>query len=193
LAAVCAAALAGCGLFPAGGNRAGLQIPDGKMLHVQQVLDHYDAGGNPVPQYLELWLAKDTGRCSELDADGNELDVALDTGSDHLYYDAATLKAEKSKDSRLFIVNYEAMRKLYPNVESSGAGTYAGRECLFYMLGNGKPDEWMKLYVDKQTGYVLLCDAETFRLRTALIEAVPADAALLKAPDGLDFTGGDGK
>ena len=39
-----------------------------------------------------------------------------------------------------------------------------------------------KIYLDKETQYVLFCDAATFRLRTALIEELPLDASLFEAP-----------
>ena len=50
-------------------DRSGIRFSQNKMLHLQQVLEHYDAAGNPVPQYLELWLTSDQGRCSELSED----------------------------------------------------------------------------------------------------------------------------
>ena len=70
---------------------------------------------------------------------------------------------------------------------------YAGRDCACYLMDTGKAEQWAKLYVDKLTGVVLFCDAETFRLRTATIEELPVDKALFAAPDGLKYSGGDGK
>lgn len=193
LAVVAAALLSGCGLLGKGSDRAGIQFTKGNMLHLQQVLERYDAAGNPVPQYLELWLTADQGRGSELNEDGQEIAVALDTGKKHLYWDAATLQAEEGKESRLFVVTLAAMKKAYPKVKATNDGTYAGRDCTFYLMDTGNAEEWAKLYVDKQTGYVLLCDAETFRLRTKLIEDVPVDKSLFSAPEGLKMKGGDGK
>lgn len=193
MAAAMVVSLMGCAGSTKGSDREGIKFSQGKMIHLQQVLEHYDAGGSAVPQYLELWLTKDQGRCSELDKEGNELAVALDTGKEHVYYDAATLTAEKSAEGRLFIVNFSAMKKAYPKMETSNDGKYAGRDCTLYMMDTGKAQEWAKLYVDKQTGSVLFCDAETFRLRTALIEELPVDKALFAAPDGLKYKGGEGK
>lgn len=186
-----AAALCGC--TAAGDAGAAIRIPGGKMLHLQHVLERYDGEGNPVPQYLEIWLMKGRARCSELDADGNELAVTLDGGSRHIRYDAATLSGEKFERSALFLLNAGALRKEYPKVRESGEGEYAGRGCSFHLLETADGADWIKLYVDKGTGCVLLCDAPTFRLRTAVLEELPADEALFTEPDGLSFEGGDGK
>ena len=72
--------LCGCMVSPARSN-AGISIDSGKMLHLQQVLERYDANSNAVPQYLELWLTNGNKRCEELDASGNVLDVSLDMGA----------------------------------------------------------------------------------------------------------------
>ncbi len=174
-------------------GRSDLKFAKDNMLHAQQVLERYDENGNPVPQYLELWLAEGKGRCSELDAGGREIAVALDTGKDHLYWDTATLDAEQGGVSRVFLVSLAAMKKLYPKTQEQNTGTYAGRACDFYLLGGSGVEDWVKLYVDKQTGMVLLCDAETFRLRTALLEVLTADDSLFVKPEGLKFKGGAGK
>lgn len=184
-----AVALGGCsGTADA---KDGVRFSPGKMLHLKQVVERYDANGNAVPQYLELWLTKDAGRCAELDAEGNELSVALDAGREHFFYDAATLKAVRQGESAVFTVGLKAMQKAYPKQTAANDGEYAGRACKLYLLEN--PDDWVKLYVDRGTGYVLLCDAPTFRLKTALIEETALDAALFQAPEGLLFDGGDGK
>ena len=180
--------LAGCGE-----SRPDIRFPSGSMLHLQQVLERYDADGEAVPQYLELWLTQDKGRCSELDKDGREIAVALDSGREHLYWDAATLEGERSGESRLFVISLSSMKKLYPTLRVQNDGIYAGRDCDLYQLDTGNTEQWVKLYVDKATGYVLLCDAETFRLRTKLIEAVPADEKLFSAPEGITIKAGEGK
>ena len=41
------------------------------------------------------------------------------------------------------------------------------------------------LFLDDETGFVLLCEAPLFRLRTALLETLPVDDARLTPPDGL--------
>jgi hypothetical protein len=185
-------ALTGCQIISVGA-KSGIKFNAGKMLHLQQVLERYDADGNAVAQYLELWLTKDTGRCVEMDSDGKEISVAMDTGKSHLLYDSATLKAEKSSASLVFTVGFDSMKKAYPKLKTSNDGQYAGRACTLYLMDNGKEDEWVKLYVDKETGYVLLCDAPTFRLRTALIEELPTDNSLFAEPKNLIDEGGDGK
>jgi hypothetical protein len=175
------------------GAEADIRISKDAMLHAQQVLERYDADGDPVPQYLELWLTDEMGRCAELDAEGNEIAVALDTGSENLTYDAKTLEAQKPGKSMIFILRFGAMKKMYPRLQASNDGTYAGRDCTFYLMETDDGDDWVKLYVDKETGYVLLCDAETFRLRTALMEEVPENGDLFLVPSGLNFAGGEGK
>jgi hypothetical protein len=185
--------ITGCDSGGRGTDGTDIRISKGAMLHVQQVLERYDANGNPVPQYLELWLTEEMGRCTELDAEGNEIAVALDTGSEHLTYDTKTLAARKTDKSMIFFLNFDAMKKTYPHLQASSDGTYAGRDCTFYLMETDDGEDWVKLYVDKETGYVLLCDAETFRLRTALIEEEPENGDLLLVPDGLKFAGGDGK
>lgn len=190
--AVLALAVAGCQLAK-GDAKAGIKFSAGKMLHVQQELDRYDADGNKVTQYLELWLTKDAGKCVVMDQTGHELSVTLDTGKSHILYDASTYKAAKSNASLIFTVGFDNMKKAYPKIAKSNDGQYAGRECTLYLMDNGNQDEWVKLYVDKATGYVLLCDAPTFRLRTALIEELPADSSLFAEPKNLNYKGSDGK
>ncbi len=180
--------LAGCT-----SGRSEIQFTKGNMLHAQQVLERYDANGNPLPQYLELWLTKEAGRCTEINEDGLEIAVALDTAKEHLYWDAITMDGEKSGESRMFLVSFDAMKKLYPKIRTQNDGVYAGRDCRLYRMDTGNEQEWVKLYVDKATGFVLLCDSETFRLRTRLLEDIPLDEGLFDAPAGLKLKGGDGK
>ncbi len=182
-------ALALGGYTGAADAKAGVKFPPGKLLHLKQVVERYDANGNAVPQYLELWLTKDAGRCVELDAQGNALSVALDAGRGHIFYDTATLKAVRQEESAVFTVGFKAMQAAYPRQTAANGGEYAGRDCMLYLLENA--EDWVKLYVDRSTGYVLLCDAPTFRLKTALIEETALDAALFEAPEGLVFEEGD--
>ena len=86
-----------------------------------------------------------------------------------------------------------ASENAYPAISQQNEGDYAGRTCELYLLSNGNPDEWVKIYVDKQTGCVLFCDAPLFRLRTALLEELPLDNSLFSEPRGLVFKGGDGQ
>jgi hypothetical protein len=171
---------------------SGIKFASGKMLHLQQVLEHYDANGSPVPQYLELWLVKGRARCEELDNSGNILNVALDTGKSHITFNVSSHEAQKQDKSGVFAVSLAGMKKAYPKVSKQNDGTYAGRACDFYLLGDGNTDEWVKLYVDKATGCVLLCDAPLFRLRTALLEELPVDGSLFSEPHNLVYKGGDG-
>jgi hypothetical protein len=181
---------AGCTASSVTNERTGMKFTSGKMFHVKQVLEHYDAGGNPVPQYFELWLTSSKGRCSELDAEGNEISVSLDTGDKHLTYDTATLAARETGDSTIFILNFSAMKKVYPDKQYSEEGQYADRDCVFHLMGNDSSEGWIKIYLDKETGYTLYCDGETFRLRTALFEEIPADEGLFAEPEGLTYKGG---
>jgi hypothetical protein len=193
LVAAMAITLYGCNGPAKGADMGGIKTTDGKMLHLQQVLERYDANGSAIPQYLELWLAGDKANCTELDKDGKTLSVSLDTGKSHIVYSAATNKAQKSDKSLVFTVNFANIKKVYPNIKTTNDGEYASRPCTFYLLDNGNATQWVKLYVDKATGTVLLCDAETFRLRTALVEERPLDDKLFTEPKGLSYEGGAGK
>lgn len=191
LALALALALSGCG--GQADALSGIKFTDGKMLHLQQVLEHYDANGNPVPQYLELWFAKGKARCEELDASGSILNVALDTGKSHITFNVSTREAAKADRSGVFTVSLSNIRKAYPKVSEENQGVYAGRDCDLYLLAGSSSDDWVKLYVDKQTGFVLFCDAPLFRLRTAKLEELPIDSSLFSEPHDLVYQGGDGK
>ena len=158
-----------------------------KMLHLKQVLDRYDASGQPVPQYYELWIALPKGLAKELDSGGKTLSVALDTGSGHIQYDAVTMEARKSDITAVFYVNFESLKSAYAKTTAQGKLDYAGRRCISWLMENTTGDDWAKAYVDEETGWVLLCDAPLFRLRTASFELVAEDAQLFTAPDGLKY------
>lgn len=162
----------------------------GKMFHTKQILEHYDVNGDPMPQYLEFWITQDKGKCIELDEEGNFINVTLDNGKTHIQYDPLSLDALESTDSLLFVLNYDDIAKLYSEEIYSEAGEYADRPCDFYFMENETGDQWIKIYVDAETGYTLFSDHESFRLRTALFEEVPIDETLFKAPKGLNFKGG---
>lgn len=174
-------------------DRTGIKFTKGNMFHIQQVLERYDANGNTIPQYIELWLTRDKGRSVELDPDGKELRVTLDTGTKHLVYDPATLSGKETGKSELFLVNFSAMKKIYPNKQYSEDGRYAERDCVFHLMDGGSDDQWIKIYLDKATGYTLFCDSETFRLRTALFEEIPEEDSLFAEPAGLNLKGGNGQ
>ena len=61
--------------------------------------------------------------------------MSLDTGREHINFDPTTLGAEKSDASRLFIVNFAIMKKLYPQIRQENDGEYAGRSCRFLLDG----------------------------------------------------------
>jgi len=165
----------------------GFPVKDGKMLHVKQVLERYDALGQPVPQYYELWLADKKGLCVELDKKGNEIRRILDTEGKHITYDPKTRVAVKYDFSQMFILNFNILKSSYPKTVKADDQQYAGRNCAIYLLENDKDKEWMKLYVDKEMGYVLLCDAPLFRLRTAEMEVLPMDNKLFTTPSDITY------
>ena len=166
---------------------AGFPVRSGKMLHVKQVLEHYDASGQPVPQYYELWLVNKKSLCVELDEDGNELGRILDADDSHIVYDLKTRMAEKYDFSRIFILDFETLKSVCTNVIQADDQQYAGRKCAIYLMENIGSEEWIKVYVDRETGYVLLCDAPLFRVRTALLEVLPIDNRLFKAPSDIVY------
>jgi hypothetical protein len=157
----------------------------GMMVHLKQVLERYDANGQSIPQYFEIWLAPPKGVAKELDPGGKVLSVAVDTESGPIQYDAVTLAARKLKTSAVFQVNFQAIKSAYARATPLGELTYAGRHCRAWLLENDAANDWAKLYVDEQTGLVLLGDTSLFRLRTASLETLPENAALFTVPEGL--------
>jgi len=181
----------GCNIMLNTSHRTDLNFKKDTMFHMKQVLEHYDAEDNSVPQYLEFWLTEDKGKCIEYDAEGNVLNVILDTGKQHIQYDPATLSAIEASSTLLFIMNYSEMSKLYTRELYNEKGNYADRPCNFYLLENKSGVLWLKMYVDTETGYTLFSENERLRLRTALFEEIPVDENLFTAPTGLDFKEGD--
>ena len=169
---------------------ASLNIRNDKMLHVKQVLEHYDAYGSPVPQYLELWLTAKQSMCMELNENGEEITSALDSGSGHISFNSLDKKASKINFSSVFKLNYKTLRKNYSNETKIEKQKYVGRECTAYLLKNANSDDWLKLYIDKETGFVLFCDAPLFKLKTALLEILPLAKDRLTEPKGLNFKDG---
>lgn len=168
-------------------SATGFSVRSGKMLHVKQVLEHYDASGQPVPQYFEMWFVDKRGLCVELNGNGNETGRILDMDDMHIAYDSKTRIAVKHDFSRIFILNFESLRSACSNVVQADDQRYAGRICAIYLLENDDSEEWIKVYVDRETGYVLLCDAPLFRIRTALFEVLPMDNRLFKAPSDIVY------
>lgn len=166
----------------------GFSVRSSKMLHVRQVLEHYDASGKPDPQYYELWLANKKGLCVELDKNGNELGRVLDTDGGHIAYDLKTRRAVKYDFNRIFTLDFETLKSSFSNMTQADDQQYAGRKCAIYLMENDSgSEEWIKVYMDRETGYVLLCDAPLFRIRTALLEVLPIDNRLFKAPSDIVY------
>lgn len=165
----------------------GFPVKSGNMLHLKQVLEHYDASGQPVPQYYELWLADKKGLCIELDKKGDEIRRTMDNGDKHVIYDSKTRAAEKYDFSQMFILDFKILKSLYPETVQADDQQYAGRDCAIYLLENHRDEEWLKLYMDKGTGYVLFCDAPLFRLRTAEMKVLPVDDKLFTIPSDITY------
>ncbi len=186
------AALVGCALalWGCNGKPAATGPLKDRTLHAKQVLERYDADQQLVAQYLELWVAPPMALCREMDADGKVLSIALDNADGHIQYDAATMDARKSAAAAVFHVDFQSLKSAYSKATALGKLTYAGRDCIAWLLENDDEDDWVKAYVDQQTGWVLLCDAPLFRLRTASVELLGADAKRFETPAGLKFSEG---
>lgn len=165
----------------------GFAVKDGKILHVKQVLENYDNLGQSLPQYYELWLADKKGLCVEIDIKGNEIMSMMDTDDMHIAYDSKTKEAVKYNFSQIFILDFKALKSSYSKTTQADDCQYVERNCSVYLLENDNSDEWMKLYVDKETGFVLLCDAPLFRIRTALLEVIPMDGKLFTVPSDIKY------
>lgn len=85
-----------------------------------------------------------------------------------------------------FLADYAALKTQFARETIVEAQEYAGRACFVSLLENSEDgDAWIKAYVDDETGFVLFLDAPLFRLRTALLEVMPLDDALLTPPQGV--------
>ncbi len=167
---------------------ADVTIAQGAMLHARQVLERYDASGEPLLQYLELWMDASRMMQREVGVNGKPVSCAFSSGDGHLAWDAETLKAEKSEESRVFLPVYTDLKSGFKNETALPGQTYAGRPCTAVLLEDpGNDEDWLKVFVDEQTGFVLFLEAPLFRLRTALLEELPADESLLSPPDGLVY------
>jgi len=181
-------ALSGCvGRLPGSARYPELDINEGKMIYARQVLVHYDAAGNTVPQYYEIWAVQGKSACRELDGDGREVRTFLDYGDRHIAYNSSTREAVKLKFNKVFILDYEALKKVYPVETVNEDQEYAGRNCSVHLLESDGGDDWLKIYCDSETGFVLFCDAPLFTLKTADFEILPEDPEKFSEPKDLDF------
>ncbi len=159
-----------------------------KMLHLKQVVELYDEQGSPVPHYYEMWIAKDKAYCRELDKEGKTLQKLQDDGKLHISYDPIELKAVKHDSSRILALNPGALEDMKDyGVASEEDYEYCKRACRAYSMSNGRDEEELRLYVDKETGYVLFCDAPLFCIKTAFFEVLPYDAAMFNIPEGIKY------
>lgn len=166
---------------------AEFSVGSNDMLHVKHVLEHYDASGQPIPQYFELWVADKKALCIELNENGDEMGRTLDMDDMHIAYDSTDHSAVKYDSSRIFMLNFESLRSVSSDMIQADDQRYAERTCAIYLLENDDNNDWIKVYVDSETGYVLLCDAPLFRMRTALFEVVPIDNRLFEVPSDIVY------
>jgi len=159
-----------------------------KMLHLQQVVEYYDAAGNPLPRYFELFTADGKKTGYELDAKGNVNQVYQDTKDRHISYDLETLKAKEYDASPVFSIDLAlASKDKTRSIVKLEPYTYCGRACHVYGILSDNEDENIKLYIDDETGYALFCDTPLFCIKTASIEILPYDAGCFKIPEDLIF------
>ncbi len=166
----------------------GMTIAQGTMLHAQQVLERYDASGEPLLQYIELWMDASRVAQRQLGEDGRTLSWAFSDGASHLVWDAKTLAARKTEANAAFLMDYDVLKTGFDAETRVPGQVYAGRPCTAILLeDNVNEEEWLKLYLDDETGFVLFCEAPLLRLRTALMETLPTDETRLTPPAGLVF------
>lgn len=166
----------------------GITVARGMMLHARQALERYDASGQPLLQYYELWADASRAMQREVNQDGTVLSWSYSGPGEHLSWTPDTLKAVKPEESTVFFPNYAALKAGFATKTEVPGQAYAGRPCTAVLLEDKENEEdWLKLYLDDETGFVLFCEASLFRLRTALLETLPADEAHLTPPDGLIF------
>lgn len=166
----------------------GILVKPGTMLHAQQALERYDAAGDAVLQYYETWMDSSRRLQREVREDGQALSYAFSGEGKHLVWEADTLKAAAEEESSVFLPDYAALKAGFGMETAVGGQLYAGRPCTAVLLENpGKDEDWIKIYLDDETGFVLFCQAPLFRLRTSVLETLPMDSRLLTPPDGLSF------
>lgn len=175
-------------LIPMSAAADSVTIAQGAMLHARQALERYGASGEPLLQYFELWMDASRVTQRQLAEDGRTLSWAYSDGVSHLAWDDGTLAARKIEASAVFLMDYTVLKVGFDAETGMPGQVYAGRPCTVILLeDNVNGEEWLKLYLDDETGFVLFCEAPIFRLRTALMETLPTDETRLTPPAGLVF------
>ena len=168
------------------GALGGMAIPRGMMIHARQALERYDASGEPMLSYFELWSDGSRVLSREVGADGALLACAFSGPRGHIIWQPDTLKASRLDASAVFLPDYQALKAGFGRETAVPGQMYAGRACTAVLLDDSDLDaDWLRVFVDDETGFVLLCEAPLFCLRTALLETLPVDDARLTPPDGL--------
>ena len=164
----------------------GLTIPPGMMIHARQALERYDASGEPLLSYFELWADGSRALQWEVGADGALLSCAFSSPEGHLAWQPDAMEASRPEASAVFLPDYPALKAGFVRETAVPGQSYAGRACTAVLLDDSDHDtDWLRIFVDDETGFILLCEAPLFRLRTALLETLPVDNARLTPPDGL--------
>ena len=168
------------------GALGGLTIPPGMMIHARQVLERYDASGEPLLSYFELWADGSRALQWEVREDGALLACAFSGPRGHIIWQPDTMEASRPEASAVFLPDYPALKAGFGRETAVPGQSYAGRACTAVLLDGSDLDaDWLRVFLDDETGFVLLCEAPLFRLRTALLETLPVDDARLMPPDGL--------
>ena len=163
-----------------------LTIPPGMMIHARQALERYNASGEPLLSYLERWADGSRALQWEVGADGTILSCVFTGPDGHLAWQPDTLKASRPEASAVFLPDYPALKAGFGRETAVPGQVYAGRACTAVLVDDSDHDaDWLRVFLDDETGFVLLCEAPLFRLRTALLETLPVDDARLTPPDGL--------
>lgn len=162
-----------------------LRVKQGEMVHAQQALERYDAAGEPILQFFETWTDGLRALQREVRTDGQTLSYAYSGKDGHLVLEAGSKEATAREESPVFLLDYEALKAGFDKETSLPGQQYAKRACASILLEKTEnEDDWIKVYLDDETGFVLFCEAPLFRLRTSLLETAAADDGLLSLPDG---------
>lgn len=159
-----------------------------KMLHLKQVIEHYDADGKAIPRYFELYAAAGEKAAFELDTAGNVIQKYLDNKKLHISFDPATLKAQKYQSSPIILPDLPMLAKSKDvQITEEGPYEYAGQSCQAYIISTGDSEDDIRVYLDSATGFLLFCDAPLFCLKTAEIEILEYEASFFAIPDDLIY------
>lgn len=159
-----------------------------KMLHLKQVIEYYDAAGEPIPRYFELYVAAGEKYAFELDTSGNVIQKYLETKKLHISFDPATLKAMKYQSSPIILPDLSMLVKGKDvQITEEGPYEYAGQSCQAYMISTGNTEDDIRVYLDSATGFLLFCDAPLFCLKTAEIEILDYEGSFFAIPDDLIY------